>query len=131
MTTVHKIKSLRPEDPSPFYDNSVTDWEVAATKGAPDIVLDLCTQYQRMDDQALPMTSEVKEKIIAANDAMTQQALRVLAVAYRLEEDVPDEATPETVEKDLTFVGLIGMIDPARPEVNPPLKWQEVRGFAL
>jgi len=129
MTTVHKIKSLRPEDPSPFYDNSVTDWEVAATKGAPDIVLDLCTQYQRMDDQALPMTPEVKEKIIAANDAMTQQALRVLAVAYRLEEDVPDEATPETVEKDLTFVGLIGMIDPARPEVKPAIEMARSAGI--
>jgi Ca2+-transporting ATPase len=53
---------------------------------------------------------------------MAQQALRVIAVAYRLEEDVPDEATPETVETDLTFVGLIGMIDPARPEVKPAIE---------
>jgi Ca2+-transporting ATPase len=122
MTTVHKIKSPHPEDASPFYDGSFTDWEVAATKGAPDIVLDLCTHYQNIDDKAVPITPEIKQKILAANDAMTQQALRVLAVAYRLEEDVPDKATPETVEKDLTFVGLIGMIDPARPEVKPAIE---------
>jgi Ca2+-transporting ATPase len=122
MTTVHKIKSPHPEDPSPFYDSSVIDWEVAATKGAPDILLELCTHYQRMDDQAAPMTPEVKESILAANEAMTQQALRVLAVAYRLEENVPDEATPETIEKELTFVGLIGMIDPARPEVKAAIE---------
>jgi len=129
MTTVHKIKSPRPEDPSPFYDSSVTDWEVAATKGAPDIVLDLCTHYQSMEDQAVPITPKMKEKILTANDAMTQQALRVLAVAYRLEEDVPDEATPETVEKELTFVGLIGMIDPARPEVKPAIDMARSAGI--
>jgi Ca2+-transporting ATPase len=129
MTTVHKIKSPRPEDPSPFYDSSVTDWEVAATKGAPDIVLDLCTHYQNMEDQAVPITPKMKEKILAANDAMTQQALRVLAVAYRLEEDVPDKATPETVENELTFVGLIGMIDPARPEVKPAIDMARSAGI--
>jgi Ca2+-transporting ATPase len=129
MTTVHKIKSPRPEDPSPFYDTRFKDWEVAATKGAPDIVLDLCTHYQRMDDQAVPITPGVKEKILAANDILTQQALRVLAVAYRLDEDVPDEATPETVEKDLTFVGLIGMIDPARPEVKPAIEMARQAGI--
>jgi Ca2+-transporting ATPase len=129
MTTVHKIKSPRPEDPSPFYDSSVTDWEVAATKGAPDIVLELCTHYQNMEDQAVPITPKMKEKILAANDAMTQQALRVLAVAYRLEEDVPDKATPETVENELTFVGLIGMIDPARPEVKPAIDMARSAGI--
>lgn len=129
MTTVHKIKSPRPEDPSPFYDTRFKDWEVAATKGAPDIVLDLCTHYQRMDDQSVPITPEIKQEILAANDSMTQQALRVLAVAYRLEEDVPDEATPENIEKDLTFVGLIGMIDPARPEVKPAIETARQAGI--
>jgi Ca2+-transporting ATPase len=118
MTTVHKIQYPRPEDVSPFYDGRYHEWEVAATKGAPDVVLDLCTHYQRMDDQAVPLTEEKKREILAANDLMTKQALRVLGVAYRVEEDIPDEATPENVEHDLTFVGLIGMIDPARPEVR-------------
>jgi Ca2+-transporting ATPase len=50
MTTVHKIKSPQAEDASPFYDASLTEWEVAAIKGAPDVILELCTQYQKMDD---------------------------------------------------------------------------------
>jgi Ca2+-transporting ATPase len=122
MTTVHKVYDPRPEDFSPFYDASRRGWEVAATKGAPDIVLDLCTQYQQMNDRPAPLTDEVRARILAANDRMSREALRVLAVAYRAEPDVPDKATAEAVERELTFVGLIGMIDPARPEVRPALE---------
>jgi Ca2+-transporting ATPase len=89
---------------------------VAATKGAPDIVLGLCTHYQCVDDRSAPLTEAMRRQILAVNDQMSQQALRVLAVAYRVEPDVPDDLRPETVERDLTFVGLVGMIDPARPE---------------
>jgi Ca2+-transporting ATPase len=129
MTTVHKIHSPRPEDASPFYDGRYREWEVAATKGAPDVILDLCTRYQRMDDQPTPLTEEMKLQILDANDTMTNRALRVLAVAYRVEEDVPDQATPENVERDLTFVGLIGMIDPARPEVKPAIEMARKAGI--
>ncbi len=122
MTTVHKIRDPRPEDFSPFYDATVQDWEVAATKGAPDVVLDLCTQYQRIHDKPAPLDGEVRRQILEANDRMTRRALRVLAVAYRAEPDVPDPAAPERIERDLIFVGLIGMIDPARPEVLPALE---------
>ena len=62
----------------------------------------------------------MRRSILAANDEMTQSALRVLGLAYRVEEDVPDNPenfTAEDLEKDLVFVGLAGMIDPARPEV--------------
>ncbi len=117
MTTVHKVLAPHPEDPSPFYDLSRREWEVAATKGAPEVLLDLCSHYQRMGDEPAPLTPEVRQRILEANAEMARQALRVLAVAYRVEPDVPDEATPETVERDLIFVGLIGMIDPPRPEV--------------
>jgi Ca2+-transporting ATPase len=95
---------------------------VVAVKGAPDVVLKLCTQYQTLDDKTAPLTEEVRQKILAANDAMTRDALRVLGVAYRLDPDVPDtDLTPEMVEKELVFVGLIGMIDPPRTEVKPAL----------
>jgi Ca2+-transporting ATPase len=60
---------------------------------------------------------------------MAQQALRVLAVAYRVEADVPDPSQPEAVERDLIFVGLIGMIDPPRPEVREALKSAERAGI--
>ncbi|MEW6567808.1 MAG: cation-translocating P-type ATPase [Chloroflexota bacterium] len=119
MTTVHKVSDPRPEDFSPFYDAGLKGWEVAATKGAPDVILDLCTQRQRLNDRPEPLTEQARREILAANEAMTRQALRVLAVAYRAEPDLPDRPTPENLERELTFVGLIGMIDPARPEVPP------------
>jgi len=122
MITVHSIVDPRPEDPSPFYNTNHLNWDVVAVKGAPDVVLKLCTQYQTMDDKTAPLTDEMRKNILAANDAMTKDALRVLGVAYRLEKDVPDtDLTPEMVEHELVFVGLIGMIDPPRAEVKPAL----------
>ncbi|GAB4484827.1 MAG: calcium-transporting P-type ATPase, PMR1-type [Anaerolineales bacterium] len=122
MTTVHSIVDPHPADPSPFYNSTVKDWDVVAVKGAPDVVLNLCTQYQTMEDKAAPLTEEKRKEILAANDAMTKDALRVLGVAYRLDRDVPEtDLTPEMVEHELVFVGLIGMIDPARDEVKSAL----------
>ncbi len=125
MITIHNVYDPKPHDPSPFNDEKHKDWDVIAVKGAPDIVLDLCTQYQGMDDKPRPMTKEAKEHILAANDLMTKDALRVIGLAYRLEKDVPDD--PEKIkadelEKDLVFVGLTGMIDPPRIEVKPALE---------
>jgi Ca2+-transporting ATPase len=122
MTTVHKVKDPRPDDFSPFYDSSVEGWEVVATKGAPDVILDLCTHRLRADDSSEPMSEDARRAVLAANHEMSKQALRVLAVAYRVERDVPDNPAPERVERELTFVGLIGMIDPARPEVLPAME---------
>ncbi len=53
---------------------------------------------------------------------MANQALRVLAVAQRQLDEVPDDMSPETIEEHLTLIGLIGMIDPARPEVKPAIE---------
>jgi Ca2+-transporting ATPase len=122
MTTVHRISRPSADDASPFYDGSFREWEVAATKGAPDVILDLCTHYQCMDDTRAPLTASVREQILTANDEMSQQALRVISVAYRVEEQALENETPEEVERRLTFVGLIGMIDPARPEVRPAIE---------
>ncbi len=122
MTTVHRVRDPQPEDFSPFYDTSAQGWVVAATKGAPDVVLDLCTRYQRIHDEPAPLDDEARRRILEANDHMTRQALRVLAVAYRAEREVPDQLVAEHVERDLVFVGLIGMIDPARPEVLPAME---------
>jgi Ca2+-transporting ATPase len=132
MITIHDVHDPKPHDLSPFSDEKNKDWDVIAVKGAPDIVLDLCTQYQGMDDKPQPMTQEAKERILAANDAMTRDALRVLGLAYRLDKDVPDD--PEKIkadelEKDLVFVGLVGMIDPPRTEVKPALAYARHAGI--
>jgi Ca2+-transporting ATPase len=123
MITIHSIADPKKEDISPFTDGSQKKWSAVAVKGAPDMILELCTHYQPMDDgPAVLMDKAARERIIAANDAMTKDALRVLGVAYRLVQDLPEEISAASLEKDLIFVGLIGMIDPARTEVSPALK---------
>ncbi|HNM37712.1 MAG TPA: cation-translocating P-type ATPase, partial [Anaerolineales bacterium] len=125
MITIHDVSSPNPNDPSPFTNEKHKDWDVIAVKGAPDIVLTLCSKYQGMDDQPRELTDEMRSKILGANDAMTKDALRVLGFAYRLEKNVPDNLESiktEDLEKDLVFVGLMGMIDPPRTEVKPALE---------
>ncbi len=123
MITVHDIIEPKPEDFSPFYDKKLKGWDMIAVKGAPDVVLELCTKYQAMNDETEPLDEKAKKRILDANDAMTADALRVLGLAYRVTKDVPDrELKPEEVEKDLVFVGLVGMIDPPRMEVSPALE---------
>lgn len=91
-------------------------------KGAPKEVLALCT-HVRWNGQVLPIDNPMSSRIMAANDAYARNGLRVLAVAYRqLPEasgsgSAPVEYTPEAVERDLTFLGLVAMMDPPRPEV--------------
>ena len=132
MITVHDVDHPDPNDLSPFYDEENKGWDVIAVKGAPDIVLDLCTRYQDINDQPQSMTDEARKRILEANEAMTKDALRVLGLAYRLDEDVPDnpdDLKADDLEKDLVFVGLIGMIDPARTEVKPALETARAAGI--
>jgi Ca2+-transporting ATPase len=122
MLTIHEVKDPKAEDLSPFVDSTHKDWHVIAIKGAPDIVLNLCTKIQPMDDGSpRGLDEETRKQVISANEAMTQNALRVLGVAYRLVPNEPKKMEIKELEKDLVFVGLIGMIDPARPEVKPAL----------
>jgi Ca2+-transporting ATPase len=121
MVTIHALKGPQPEDISPFDAVRVPQGYVVTVKGAPDIVLDLCTHYQRLDDQATPMDEVHRQRILAANDLMTQDALRVLGMAYRVLPDLPESLDTEELEKNLVFAGLVGMIDPPRPEVSPAL----------
>ena len=103
-------------------DDSPKKSSVIAVKGAPDLVLNLCTHYKPLDDgKRLPLDQAARERILAANDAMTKDALRVLGVAYHVVKVLPQDASAAELEKDLTFVGLIGMIDPARTEAKPAL----------
>lgn len=87
------------------------------TKGAPDVVLGLCTKMYD-GDQIVDMTPERREQIVAANKAMADQALRVLALASRTYSEKPSDCSAGALEHDLVFCGLSGMIDPVRPEVK-------------
>jgi Ca2+-transporting ATPase len=122
MITVHNIQHPTPDDISPFDEHRGYSGYIVAVKGAPDLVLDLCSHYQRMDDTSAEMTEEIHHRILTANDRMSQDALRVLGVAFKVLGENPDISDVETLESGLTFVGLIGMIDPPRPEVAPALQ---------
>jgi Ca2+-transporting ATPase len=121
MVTVHNVSDPKTEDASPFQGNKHQDWNVIAVKGAPDVVLKLCKHYQGMDDGSIPMDDAARQRVLDANDAMTKEALRVLGVAYRIVPDVNEQTSPDELEQDLVFVGLIGMIDPPREEVKVAL----------
>ena len=88
----------------------------ALVKGAPVEVLRLCSRI-RKDGRDLPLTEEERGRATAVNDGMARSGLRVLAVASRRMEESPAGADPGEVERDLTLLGLVGMMDPPRPEV--------------
>ena len=101
---------------------------VQFTKGAPDIVIDRC-EYYLEDGKPVPMTEEYRQKIFAANKAMADRALRVLACAERRWDAPPESAAPQYLEQKLCFVGLCGMIDPVRPEVKAAIEECEAAGI--
>ncbi len=121
MITINSLIDPDDDDISPFNHQDQQKWHVITVKGAPDVVLKLCNKRINLDNTDEPMTEEMQKEVLAANDEMTGNALRVLGVAYRLVSEMPQEVTPEALENDLVFVGLIGMIDPARVEVKPAL----------
>ena len=85
-------------------------------KGAPDVLLSRCARA--LADGTRPLDAALAREAAAANAAMAERALRVLACAYKDVDELPRELTSETLERDLTFAGLVGMIDPPRLEAK-------------
>ncbi|MEA2070144.1 MAG: cation-translocating P-type ATPase [Asgard group archaeon] len=118
MTTVNKQKDIKE------YEEDL----VAYSKGSPPVLLELCN-YINIDGKVSPIDEGIKKRILEINDNMASRALRVLAIAYRvvdermIELDTQDflSEMERNIECDLIFVGLVGMIDPARPEVEEAL----------
>ena len=98
------------------------------TKGGPDVVLDRCTSIYE-NDEIVPLTDEKRAQILAANKAMADQALRVLALSCRHYAEKPTDFSAEALEHDLTFCGLSGMIDPERPEVASAIEEAHTAGI--
>jgi len=93
------------------------DREVAFVKGAPKEVLQLCAQIL-INGQVIPLTDPLRAEILSVNDDYARGALRVLALAKRELPPRKGAYTNETVERDLTFLGLMAMMDPPRPQVE-------------
>lgn len=94
---------------------------LAYVKGAPELVLEKSTQILT-NNGIRPITQEDRAEILGNNDRMANKALRVLGMAYRICPDDLCDISPEGVEQDLVFVGLMGMMDPPRPEVFNAIK---------
>ncbi|WP_285109241.1 calcium-translocating P-type ATPase, SERCA-type [Paenibacillus sp. UMB4589-SE434] len=98
------------------------------TKGAPDVLLERCSGILR-DGSIEPMSDVHRTAVAAANKALADKALRVLALAYRDCESLPEQLTPDAVERDLVFIGLVGMIDPPREEVKEAVRVCKAAGI--
>lgn len=116
MSTIHQL------------DKSVDgSTRIAYIKGAPKEVLELCTKINR-NGKKEELREKDRKDIMEANDKYARNGLRVLAVAYRLlsrDGNLPTSLsayTPELIEQDMTFVGLVVMADPPRPEVADAVK---------
>ena len=106
------------------------DCEVAFVKGAPREVLQLCTHIL-IDGETLPISESIRAEIMEANDDYSRRALRVLGLARR---ELPPRSgayTAETIERDLTFLGLMAMMDPPRPEVEQAIQTCRQAGIRI
>ena len=123
MTTVHKIPVSGPGAPpalEPILSRSSTTEApayLAFTKGAVDGLLEVSSRVL-VDRQAEPLDEVWRERISSANERLAGEGVRVLGVAFRPLESHESDERGETLERDLIFVGLVGMIDPARPEAK-------------
>ncbi len=106
MSTVHKDQSGK---------------LVQYTKGAPDELLKICSRML-LEKDIVPLTDELRQKVLDENRKMAGKALRVLGAAMKELDALPENISPETLEREMTFVGLAGMIDPVRPEVKSAIE---------
>lgn len=90
---------------------------MVAVKGAPDMLLER-VKYVNINGELSEISAEQKKAILASNNEMAKQALRVLAMAYKVVAEPYADPTTDNVEQDLIFAGLVGMIDPERPEAK-------------
>lgn len=89
-------------------------------KGAPEQVLPLCTSFLMQSEQSL--TSKERNEVLGINSNLAQEGFRNLAFAYKKLDEPPQEINAQAIEKDLVFVGLMGLTDPPRPEVYAALE---------
>ena len=121
MTTVHRRSNGAPQaegDALPRLLETLPESEyVLFTKGAVDRLIDICDRVWN-DGDVEPLDASWRERIEKANDGLAQKGMRVLGLAMRQLDDVPDDADEDELEAQQIFVGLTGMIDPPRPEVR-------------
>ncbi len=124
MTTVHRVTVLTEQNDTPWHNAPY----VAFCKGAVDEMLPIASHVWA-GDQAVPLTAELRQRILTANNRFAQDGQRVLGVAFRALSALPEKVDETNLEQDLTFIGLIGMVDPPRPEVKVSVQTCKTAGI--
>ncbi len=113
MTTIHQLEDGK---------------YLVATKGAPDMLLDRVTKVEKHGEVSA-FTEDDRTTLMKLNKEMATQALRVLAMAYKVIDTLPDTVDTDSIEHDLIFAGLVGMIDPERKEAAAAIKVAQSAGI--
>ncbi|MEL6308804.1 MAG: cation-translocating P-type ATPase, partial [Chloroflexota bacterium] len=122
MTTVHELNG---EEAQRLFD---ANQYIAITKGAPDRLIEWAAQ-EHIPSGRVDITDERRQKWQAEVDEMASEGLRVLGVAYRPLDEAPPEDMPEDIERELVLLGLVGIVDPARPEAKEAVKTAREAGI--
>jgi len=104
--------------------------KIACVKGAPEVVLEK-SMYLQKGEARLKLTDGLKAEVLRTNEEMAARALRILAIAYRELPEGMEKFDDESTERDLTFLGLVGMIDPPREEAKPAVELCEQAGVKV
>ena len=113
MTTIHQLEDGK---------------YLVATKGAPDMLLDRVTKIEKHSEVSA-FTEDDRTTLMKLNKEMATQALRVLAMAYKVIDTLPETVDTDSIEHDLIFAGLVGMIDPERKEAAAAIKVAQSAGI--
>ncbi|MDR2967815.1 MAG: cation-transporting P-type ATPase [Methanobacteriaceae archaeon] len=138
MTTIHKAITNNNDNDNKAKDkhkiteneNSKTKEIYAFSKGAPEIILDSCKYIDNSGDIEI-INNNIKEKIVKNIGEMTNSTLRVLGLAYKKIDGEDQIESPEKLEKDLIFAGLVGMMDPPREEAKKAIESCEAAGIKV
>ena len=124
MTTIHRVDVLPEQTDAPWRDAPY----VAFGKGSVDGLLEITTQIWA-GDKSVPLSDELRQRILSANNTLANDGKRVLGVVFRPLTELPDKTDENVLEQDVTFIGLIGMIDPPRPEVKEAVQTCQTAGI--
>jgi Ca2+-transporting ATPase len=129
MTTIHRLPANAPDKSEAAAVDAPGPW-IAFVKGAPDLLLSRCTRVRR-SGRTTDLTDEHRHAAKDVNSLFASRALRVLGVAFRSLAELPAEPSSADVESGLTFIGLLGMMDPARPEAGQAVQKAHDAGISV
>ncbi len=132
MTTIHRLEPFQDSaDQKALIEKLPPACKVpyaAFTKGAVDSLLEVSNRVW-VEDHEIPLDGEWQQRIQNANNQLAKNGMRVLGVAFQPLTELKENPTTDSLERDLIFVGMVGMIDPARPEVKAAVQTAQTAGI--